>query len=104
MSCQSFMKRLVDEHTCYRRARVPKEVVATLRARQEDKCHSCGDKLYGKGDVFGSQPSVFPIFEVHHAAGRGRGRWQRAVQPSAPLPHVPRKISKAQHLQEPSNT
>ena len=94
----SFMKRLVDEHTYYRRARVPKEVVATLRARQEDKCHSCGDKLYGKGDVFGGQPSVLPIFEVHHASALAEGGGNDAgnLQLLCHMCHV--KISEEQHL------
>ena len=45
------MKRLVGEHTYYRRARVPRETVTILRAQQDDKRHHCGDKLHGQGEV-----------------------------------------------------
>ena len=39
------MKALVDEHMYWRRIYVPKETLARLHARAQERCEACGDAL-----------------------------------------------------------
>jgi 5-methylcytosine-specific restriction endonuclease McrA len=80
----SLMKAMVDEHMYWRRIYVPKETIANLHVRAQEKCEACGDAL--------THP------EVHHIKPVAQGGTNALdnLQLLCHMCHV--QISEQQHL------